>query len=360
MIFDLTKVRTNTEKSRGSRSHFDFIDESALEEYAKVRVLLNNALEVFSVEGRTEIISRIKKNEEEKFHSVCFELLVAFIFKKIGCEVEDHPNIIDSEKHPDFLITFQNGESFYLELVTVQEYDDWSLEECKRFIRDLRDDKYYLNINSIDGRDLSHDEYKEFRENIKKWWNINKKIKNSKLVWKNSDGSFSIELEILETGELGLSSMFVWVNFHTQFLKSLKKKAKRYGDLEHPYIIATTFRPSSFSIGLQQMPELLERTLYGGASIFNPETEQYELIRNLWNTNTQTQTYNNISGVLFFDELNVYRVFEPFKYCLYLNDFSKWPAPSVLQSVFNFYYVKGNKSYQGSRLVLNSLFNSCI
>ena len=360
MIFDLAKVRTNTEKSRGSKSHFDFIDESALEEHVKVRVLLNKALEVFSGEARSEIISRIKKNDEEKFHSVCFELLVAFIFKQLDCEIEEHPNIIGSEKHPDFFIKFKSGESFYLELVTVQEYDDWSLEECKRFIRDLRDEEYYLNINSVDGRDLSHDEYKEFRGNIKKWWNINKKIKNSKLVWKNSDGSFSIELEILETSDLGLSSMFVWVNFHTQLLKSLKKKAKRYGDLEHPYIIATTFRPSSFSIGLQQIPELLERTLYGGASIFNPETGQTELLRNLWNTNTQTQTYNNVSGVLFFDEMNVYRVFEPFKYCLFLNDFSNRPAPSVLQSLFNFYYVKDNESYQGNRLVLNSLFNSCI
>ncbi|WP_301430213.1 hypothetical protein [Acinetobacter baumannii] len=360
MIFDLTKVRTNTEKSRGSRSHFDFIDESALEEHAKVRVLLNKALEVFSAEGRSEIISRIKKNEEEKFHSVCFELLVAFIFKQIGCEIEEHPNIIGSEKHPDFLITFQNGESFYLELVTVQEYDDWSLEECTRFIRDFRDDKYYLNINSIDGRDLSHDEYKEFRGNIKKWWNINKKIKNSKLVWENSDGSFSIELEILETGELGLSSMFVRVNFHTQLLKSLKKKAKRYGDLEHPYIIATTFRPSSFSIGLQQMPELLERTLYGGGIIFNPETGKKEPIRNLWNANTKNKTYNNVSGIFFFDELNVYRVFEPFKYCLFLNDFSTRPAPSVLQSLFNFYYVRDDKLYKGYGLTLNSLFNGCI
>ncbi|MNF11679.1 hypothetical protein D3C80_2129410 [compost metagenome] len=58
--------------------------------------------------------------------------------------------------------------------------------------------------------------------------------------------------------------------------------------------------------------------------------------------------------------MNVYRVFEPFKYCLFLNDFSKRPAPSVLQSFFNFYYVKDNESYQGNRLVLNSLFNSCI
>lgn len=360
MIFDLTKVRTNTEKSRGSRSHFDFIDESALEEHAKVRVLLNKALEVFSAEGRSEIISRIKKNEEEKFHSVCFELLVAFIFKQIGCEIEDHPKINGSEKHPDFLITFESGESFYLELVTVQEYDDWSLEECKRFIRDFRDEKYYLNINYIDGRKLNYDEYKEFRKNIKKWWIVNKKIKNSKVTWKNSDESFSIELEVLEASDLSLSSMFVWVNFHTKLLKSLKKKAKRYGDLEHPYIIATTFRPSSFSIGLQQIPDLLERTLYGGATILNPETEQYEPIQKLWNSNTQTQTYNNVSGVFFFDELNVYRVFEPFKYCLFLSDFSTRPAPSVLQSLFNFYYVKDNKSYQGNKLILNSLFNSCI
>ena len=103
MIFDLAKVRTNTEKSRGSKSHFDFIDESALEEHVKVRVLLNKALEVFSGEARSEIISRIKKNDEEKFHSVCFELLVAFIFKQLDCEIEEHPNIIGSEKHPDFL-----------------------------------------------------------------------------------------------------------------------------------------------------------------------------------------------------------------------------------------------------------------
>ncbi|QQZ29775.1 hypothetical protein HMY34_13880 [Thiothrix subterranea] len=116
MLFDIKFDRVCTDKDRGKKSHFEFINNSALPEYCKIRSLLNMCFNEFDEKSQNDIRSRIIKNKsEEKFYSTCFELLVAHIFRRLGCQLEEHPNISDTNKRPDFLVTLSDGEYFYLE-----------------------------------------------------------------------------------------------------------------------------------------------------------------------------------------------------------------------------------------------------
>ena len=345
MLFDIDIARTCTDEKRGMKSHFDFINNSSLEEHHKIRMLLNKCFEEYNQLAQNEIRIRLSENYDESFYSTSFELLVAHLFRTLGCSLEEHPNVEGTDKHPDFLVTLRSGESFFLELVTVGEYDDWSVEEFRRFIASFRDDNY-INIRTTNGRDLHHNEYIKLRKDIKAWWHTHKKIAGSETTWVSSDGSFKTELEILHQSAVGISSTIVPVHFHTKLLDSLKKKANRYGEFDRPYIIATTFRPSTFSAGLQFMQDLLVQSLYGEGLTLNHKTKRYEGASSLWDTHRTKPKYKNVSGILFFDELTPYRALEPFKYCLFLNDDANHPLLDCFKEVFSFYYEKDDLTYK--------------
>lgn len=352
MLFEENKKRFCTEKHNKNKTNFDFIDQSCLEEHSVIRKLLNICFSQITPTSKNEIRARIKSSKESEFHAVCFELLIGNLFKTAGCSLEEHPIVPNSNKHPDFLVTLTSGERFYLELVTIGEYDDSSVTRFKSFVKKLRNNENFVNIKEFSGRTISHNDNIKLQESIKKWWQKNKKIPSNTMTFESENKAFCVTLEILSHQEIGIEATVANINFHTQLLEKLKKKANRYGELNLPYVIATTFRPSLFSAGLQFMGELIESTLYGGGRAYNPTSKKFEMCDSLWNVDKEKKTYGNVSGVLFFDELTIYRALEPFKYCFFLNHFAKNPIYEVLTHYFNIYYTDGSTNYRrpGNRI----------
>lgn len=344
MLFDLDRIREENTKKNFYSSPFELLDNSSSECDKDVRAFLNKCFINYNDSSKNEILERIKENDEEKFHSTCFELIISYLFKLLGCTVEEHPNIDGSTKHPDFLITLETGESFYLELVTVGEYKDYSVAELKRFINEFKKDGKYINIKKIEGRDISQNNYQELRKFVKLWWHENKNIDNIFTKWATDDGSFEVDLEILKDGDIGIGFSMVEVNFHTALLNSLKLKAKKYGIFDKPYIIATTFRPSIYSAGLQFMQQLIINTLYGGR-IFNLEKSVVEKQESLWDFDSTRIKNSNVSGILFFDELTASRAIEPIKYSLFINKKANYAIPSFIEGLFNHYYIDSENAY---------------
>lgn len=356
MLFEENKERTCTEKSCKNKTNFEFIDQSCLEDHHNIRKLLNICFSQVSEHSKHEIKRRICSPIDAEFHAICFELLIGCLFRTIGCIVEEHPVVAGTSKHPDFLVTLTSGESFYLELVTIGEYDDSSIVRFKSAIEKLRNENYFINIKELSGRTVNHENSIELIKSIKKWWKLNKTKSTTAVVFESKNKEFSATLEILPTTEVGLSGTIVHVNFHTQLLEKIKKKAKRYGELDLPYIIATTFRPSQFSVALQFMPALITCALYGG-SFFNPETGLIEKSRGLWNVDGKNKTYKNVSGVMFFDELTIYRALAPFKYCLFLNHFANNPIYEGIATYFRIYYIVDENIHHRDGVRISDIFN---
>lgn len=345
MLFDDIKERTCTDRICINKTNYEFLDQSSLDEHAQVRKFLNLCFLDINQSSKNEIKSRVQSSLESVFHAVCFELIVGHLFKTLGCSLEEHPEILGTEKHPDFLVTLQSGEQFYLELVTIDEYDDSSIEEFEGFIKKLRNENYFAHIREITGRKINHNDNVKLRELIRKWWCKNNTSIVSPVTFENEGKDFKVELEILSIGTFATSSSIAGIRFHSQLLEKLKKKANRYGKFNLPYIIATTFRPSRHSLVLQFMQRLIVDTLYGGSTIYNLEKRKLEPIRSLWNVDREEKTYSNVSGVLFFDELTAMRALKPFKYCLFLNHFSKTPVYDGLTDFFAMFYSDGMNEY---------------
>lgn len=345
MLFDDIKERTCTDRIRIKKTNYEFIDQSNLDEHAQIRKLLNLCFLSMNPSSKNEIKSRIQSSLESVFHAVCFELIVCHLFKNLGCSLEEHPKVSGTEKHPDFLVTLQSGKQFYLELVTIDEYDDSSIEEFEIFIKKLRNENYFTQIREVTGRKIDHNDNIKLRKLIRSWWYKNNTSIVNPVTFENESKDFKVELEILALGSVAMSSSITSVRFHSQLLDKLKKKANRYGEFNLPYIIATTFRPSRHSVVLQFMQRLIVDTLYGGSKIYNLEGNKFESIRSLWNVDRKEKTCSNVSGVLFFDELTAMRAVQPFKYCLFLNHFSKKPVYDELTDFFAIFYSDGIYEY---------------
>lgn len=282
------------------------------------------------------------KNDDEKFYSTCFELIVSYIFRKIGgYTLEPHPQLPHSNKRPDFLVRTPDGDSFYLELVTVGELDNSQIIRIKEYIKKFKhtlngENKTIIHIRNVEGRELSHENITELHNEIPKWWNKNKQNIGAQFI-KSFDRSL-ICLEIVFEDSLRLESIIDITNFHNKLLDSLEKKATRYGKLNLPFMIATTFRPSNFSAGLFLQENIIAASLYGG-SIWNVEKTKWEDY-SFWATFKERKRNNHVGGVLYFDSL-IPENLESFEYVLFLNhhvDDDK-ELPKDLRDFLPYYYV---------------------
>lgn len=344
MLFDELKKRTCTEGKCIGQTNYDFLDQSSLEEHIQIRKFLNLCFSKINEASKHEIKARVHSPLESVFHAVCFELIINHLFITLGCSLEEHPEVQGTEKHPDFLVTLPNGKQFYLELVTINEYDDSSIDDLEHFVEKLKNEHCFANIKEITGRKISHNDNIELRKLILNWWHENNTKIVSPVTFENKSKDLQIKIEILPNSSSAISSYMGIIKFHSQLVSKLKKKANRYGEFNLPYIIATTFRPSRFSAGIQLMENLIIDSLYGG-NIYNPDSQKIEPIRSLWSVDSKNKTYSNVSGVFFFDELTVMRALAPFKYCLFINHFAKNAVPEEIKDWFNIFYIDGENTY---------------
>ena len=363
------KERVNKVNERGkSQSLYDFLDESAHENHEKIRIFLNYALKLYDEESQKRIVDDIvkNKNSDEKFYSSCFELIVSYIFREIaGYTLEPHPSLSDTDKKPDFLVTTPDGEPFYLELVTVGENDDSQLVRIKEYIKKFQNinkssgQKTEIAIIDVVGRGFSHDDIDELYREISAWWNDNKNNIGEKLIKTFNDNSICFEIVI--QGELFIESLLDNTKFHEKLLDSLEKKAKRYGQLDFPFVIAITFRPSVFSDGVFLQDTLIAASMYGG-KIWDCNQKKERNIKSFWEAFQEKKRNRQVGGVLYFDSLTPERL-EGFGYVLFLNHFSDKPLPSDLKEFLPYYYViNKDEARQDSQRRRNGnlIVNACL
>lgn len=364
-LFDEKKRDNKSETRQKNQSLYDFVDNSSLEKHEKIRNLLNEAISLYDENSQKSIIENITKNktDDEKFYSNCFELIVSYLFRKIGqYELEPHPTLANG-KRPDFLVTVPNFGQFYLELVTVDEngMGDMQLNILKKYIKKFRNTNELsqkvttISITSVVGRNFSHQNIVDIQKEIKIWWAEHKNNIGSKL--KKEINENSILFEIVDENSLRLEGIIDITDFHKNFLSSLEYKSKKYGELDLPYLIAITFRPSNLTEGLFLQEHFIASCLYGGV-YFDPKTKKKCKIHSFWEVFEENKRNNHVSGVLYFDSLIPERL-ENFRYSLFLNHYSKFELPHDLKDFLPFYYViNAEEAYQSEQISVGNVMAS--
>jgi hypothetical protein len=264
-IFDDIE-RVNVDARKRSESQFECLNRSADPNVAWMRQTLENWYAMYPGAGRPEIRTRSRFGGDRGFDSAFHELLLNALMCSIGCTCEVHPDLANGGKHPDFLVSDPSGPDFFLEARIVKPLSEAQAGEQRREgdlldrVDQIGSSKYALQVSVLRAASAPGSPKKLHRavqewmalldfDAVAKWWKSDDDGGDEpRFVYEEPSG-WAIEFVALprvgqaqenaskrgiaiEIGEAAEIDTF------TPLKNALIEKAKHYGNLDRPYIIA--------------------------------------------------------------------------------------------------------------------------
>lgn len=140
--------RKDRSPRRPNESSYGFLNRSGSDFFAPVRELWQRWVDALPVDDRPGVVGNLSSGDDDAFQSAFWELYLHQLLTGSGCEVELHPDVPGTSKHPDFLV--HAPQPFYLEAVSVGVAPEKRTSE-----RRLRDVEAILDSTRVDGWTLS-------------------------------------------------------------------------------------------------------------------------------------------------------------------------------------------------------------
>jgi hypothetical protein len=261
-VFD-TCQRTDVGRKLRSESVFEYLNRSAEVPAGRVRDLIEAWYTAFPQDGKTDIRGRLRSGEAGAFDSGFHELCLHDLLSKLRLTAELHPSLAMSTKNPDFLVHGDAPGDFYLEAVAPTDVSDPGARQRAAVLLDgldtrLENPNYWLSITveQYSTQNGSPKRFRRFAEQalanlpaapVTMGTGLAEQLEPRRFLY-DEDG-WIIELagfpktEMLRgkpgLGAIGMElSRFEDVVVHNRLRTALEKKAKKYGSLGLPYIIA--------------------------------------------------------------------------------------------------------------------------
>lgn len=239
---------------------FKFLDRTGSVYFEPVRDLLETWVDRVPAEHRAGIIGSLSKSDD-KFESAFWELYLYAVITGSGDQVEIHPDVPGSSKHPDFLV--HGATPYYLEAIAVGRPSERVAAD-----RRLRDVEAILDQVRVDGVTLKFDYHNvgprpiratKLRDQLVRWVGTLKIAgsasqidtlhgRGSRLSFPFNDGGWDLTFEALPTKSgtsrgaplIGVrgAGRAKGVDNATALLGALDSKANKYG-LRLPYPLVT-------------------------------------------------------------------------------------------------------------------------
>jgi hypothetical protein len=264
MLFDNIK-REYRGPALFSEPQFRFLNRSARSEAMTIRDTLETWFSRYP-EGQTkrDIEGRFRSGDDAQYRSAFFELVLHELLLQLNCKAESHPPIEGTTNRPDFLAIPPTGSPFYLEAAIVSDESDEEAAARARLnaIHDVLDqiDAPDLLVGwRISGLPVSPPPARQIRaflerhltstdaDEIADIW----KSKGFDAVprWPFSDTDWKIEFYPIPKKAEGRGrhggrriGFFTleprWIDSASAIKSTLLEKARRYGELNLPYVIA--------------------------------------------------------------------------------------------------------------------------
>lgn len=263
-------------------THFDFLNRCARPEFGSVREFLEQEVLAFPVEGRDDLIHRIRYGSEVDYSAAIFELLLHGGLSRRGYVLKPHPTL-PSGRQPDFLVTAPDGNEFYLEATQATEMfdgrDDSAEKRKNTALDDLNRDVHpdFWLMTSSTGHPTTQPPSKKLRHEVQMWLaSLNYDHITASVAagghdaypartWRHEAWTLTMRAVPISHAKRGTSEGLVasrsggsgWVDRTGPLRNALKKKSGHYGELDLPLIIAVNVM-SGF---LSRMDEV--HALYG-------------------------------------------------------------------------------------------------
>jgi hypothetical protein len=255
---------THTGPARYCESHYDYLCRTERPAFALVRELIERWLTEVPCRHRRPLISRLRSSEDHQFDAAFFELYVHALLRRLGCSVKFHPRAGGKGGRPDFLVKAPEGEGVLVEATNVEEYSDAGraararLEAVYDLLNEMEVPDYFFHVthyglpeSPVPGRKLRHEirqflkavDYDSVRSAATKGLNA-----LPRMVF--AHGSFSLEIALMPVSEkkrgdtahrpVGMQGPgeAYYVDDKTPIRDKISYKAKRYGRLRRPLMIA--------------------------------------------------------------------------------------------------------------------------
>jgi hypothetical protein len=258
--------RTDRIHASQNEGTFAFLNRINDAYFGRARDLLNAWHQRMPEKSQADLRGRMRSGDERQFDGAFWEIYLCECLRGVGTEVSVHPQLVGTGKVPDFLA--EGAEPFYLEATTTgvapaEAGADRRLAEVIDALQSIDSPNFFLDIDipAAPGRLPS---VGRLRAEVETWLGgldpdeatqaYSEQIDHFPFsalparTW-NLEG-WSIELHAIpkstaSRGKAGLhpvgmhsSGGAVIVDRATPLGLALTKKAKRYGTLEHPYLVA--------------------------------------------------------------------------------------------------------------------------
>jgi hypothetical protein len=235
-------------------AQFAYLNLSARTEAARVREKVDAWFADYPEKNRDELIARFRSAIDDQHHSAFFELFLYQLLLARGCKVlEIEPTLPHTTKSPDFLAENAAQERFYLEAVQASGLSSQDVAARARLSTALAavdstpSPLHFLDL-SVSGSAEQPLSTKKLTTALKSWIASLPADETAKdappFVWE--EHGVKMELRAWARGKpdpggraIGISRTPVMRIEPSQEIRpALKKKASRYGKLDHPYLVA--------------------------------------------------------------------------------------------------------------------------
>lgn len=339
-IFD-DFVRTDLSLKNTSQSDYEYLNKSARLPTQLLRQIINGWFEEYKQEIKdsnkiNDLKKRLqsKKDDQHQHIAAFFELYMFILLKRLGFVIVAEPSIHGCTTKPDFLATCsKTGKGFYLEATTVTEGDDNNKRDkaiwlvADKINKKIQSDSRAIRLDWY-GICSEHDITKEVINKIKNWINtnqsenpINFSFKNWFLCLTAIKISSPFERIVANIGNIKVQSLNhkTDINIDTiaenrmdatsRIQDAISEKAKKYGQLDKPYVIAINMKSHYFN------RNFLFEALFGReVTHFYEDGKIVEarLDDGIWQKYKETIS-TSVNGVLSFFSLSPWTVFMPNK-----------------------------------------------
>lgn len=351
-IFDSVN-RTDGSVKKERESYYEFLNRSASPEMVQIREFVTGCVLKVEEKEAIELVARLRSGDDTHFKSAMFELLLHEALLNQGCKLEFHPSLGNgSTKHPDFLVTDAGGEKYYLEAVLASEKNDHNeagLALIGAVFDKLNETPHHDFMLSVDyeGFPETAPSAKKLKHELFRWLNtldVDELLKDAKssegitdsFDWNHENCTVRFkpiplvpDLRKNTNKLLGASGPPAsWIDISNPIKSAVKKKGGRYGDLDHPLVVAV----NTNSFYSQDVDEI--DALFGDQKIvLNRETGITETVRErngAW-TGLTGPRYRGVSAVWLFSDLSVFSLNSKRRYMLYVNPWATQNIPESLR-----------------------------
>ena len=316
-IFDPECIKRNL-PGRPSRivSQYHYLNESDRPEAKRVRIFMEELLQLVPYEHRKQILSRLQTKNDFNFESQTFELLILKLFLRAGWKLIKIENPLLQYGRPDFLFENSDQQKLYVEATVVfglsdkEKNNEKLRKEILHKLDSVVSSQFWLDIG-IFGNPTKQPKAQPIIRKIEAWLRGYSKSDSYHRVkpLKLDIEGMSITVRIMQeryrqrTDERPFGMERRWhtsPDFDQYLCKTLERKSNDYKDLDAPLIIAVN------NTQVSKHFEALKHTLYGcEQSNEHTENSRIDNSSGLWTHHDQVRN-TRVSGVLYFHRLNAW------------------------------------------------------